>query len=153
MKLEAIRSVVACSFIWQGIALAQSASAQDSATLQSLVTEVRQLRLAVERAASVVPQTQILLQRVQLQQQRVDSLARQLEQLRDQMAHSEAEDSALAARMKNAEARIGDEQDPSRRREMEETITAVKTQLERSATTDAQERGRESELAAQLQTE
>ena len=104
------------------MSVAQTGSAPDNATLQSLLAEVHQLRIAVERATSVLPQTQLLLQRAQLQQKHVETASRQLEQLRDEMAKSAAQNAQTAGHAKTLEAIVNQEQDPNRRREMEDEI-------------------------------
>jgi chromosome segregation ATPase len=134
-------------------AVAQNGSTPDSAILQSLLTEVRQLRMAVERAASVLPQTQVLLQRFQLQQQHVETLSRQLEQLRDRITRSSAEDAHFAAEVRDVESGERQEKDATRRRELEERLKTAKAQLEQQAISDQQQRARESQLAGQLQNE
>ncbi len=134
------------------MAVAQNSPTQDH-TSESLLSEVRQLRLAVERATSFLPQTQILLQRAQIQQQHIESLSRQLEQLRDQIARSAGENSKLAGEVKDIESRLTQEPDSARRREWEAGIKRAKEQLEGDAARDQQQRARESDLASQLHNE
>ena len=152
MKLS-IAPFALASLLFPMAALAQTGSIPDNATLQSLLAEVRQLRLAVERATSVLPQTQLLLQRAQLQQQHVESVSRQLEQLRDEMAKSAAEDARNAGHVKALEALAGQEQDPNRRQQFEDEIKGLKAHLEQQGTLDQEQKARESQLAAQLQNE
>src|SRR6266446_235177 len=68
-------SLPACCLLIVGIplvALGQQTGTTDAspekATLQALLTEVRQLRFALERSTSVVPRIQLAFQRFQLQQ-------------------------------------------------------------------------------------
>ena len=136
-----------------GITLAQTGSAPDSATLQSLLTEVRQLRVTLERTMMVWPQMQLLLQRAQLQQQRVESVSRQLEQLRDQLARSAADSGRLAAEVKRTEEILTEEQDARRRRDIEINLKRIKAVSEEQATRDQQQQARESQLDGQLQGE
>src|SRR6266446_7647209 len=86
-------SLPACCLLIVGIplvALGQQTGATDAsperATLQALLTEVRQLRFALERSTSVVPRIQLAFQRLQLQQARVDRLSKQLEDSRTHTA-------------------------------------------------------------------
>src|SRR6266550_121368 len=79
-------SFPACCLLIVGLplfAFGQQAGTTDAssekATLQALLTEVRQLRFALERSTSVVPRIQLAFQRFQLQQDRVDSLSKQLQ--------------------------------------------------------------------------
>jgi hypothetical protein len=153
MKLYSAFWLMLALSLYPMAAVAQSGSAPDNATLQSLLAEVRQLRMAVERAASVLPQTQVLLQRTQLQQQHVETLSRQLEQLRDQITKSSVEDDHFAAEVRDTEARASQEQDTNRRREVELRLKSAKAQMEQEAIRDQRQRARESQLAGQLQNE
>src|SRR5258706_418334 len=71
------------------------AQTSDSA-IQALLDEVRQLRLAVERSAVMTTKIQTPLPRIQLKQDSVSRAPRQLEDLRDQLAKSAAEEADLA---------------------------------------------------------
>src|SRR6266436_6451363 len=80
-------SLPACCLLIVGIplvALGQQTGITDAslerATIQALLTEVRQLRFALERSTSVVPRIQLAFQRFQLQQDRVDRLSKQLQE-------------------------------------------------------------------------
>ena len=68
-------------------ALAQTSS---DGTIQALLAEVRQLRLALERSAVVAPRIQITLHRMQIQQNSVFRASRELENVRDLLAKSAA---------------------------------------------------------------
>jgi DNA repair exonuclease SbcCD ATPase subunit len=59
-------------------------------TLQKLVNEVHELRLAVQRATANSTRFEILIERTRLQQSRVDSLSRQLENIHSQIADLKA---------------------------------------------------------------
>jgi hypothetical protein len=63
-------------------AITQTPSSADAATLQSLLAEVRQLRLAVEKAAVAGPRIQLAMQRLQLQEQRTAHAAAQFDEVR-----------------------------------------------------------------------
>ena len=153
MKLYSASCLMLSLSLYPIAAVAQNGGAPDNATLQSLLAEVRQLRMAVERAVSVLPQTQVLLQRTQLQQQHVETLSRQLEQLRDQITKSSAEDAHFAAEVRDAETRASQEQDATRHRYEEERLKSAKAQMEQEAIRDQRQRARESQLAGQLQNE
>lgn len=101
------------------VALSVSASAQqppgrpDTQVLEQLVTEVRQLRLALERTSSVNSRLQVTLQRIQLQQNQVNRIASQLESLRNDIMRSEAEQGQAASNLADLESRIEQEQNPN----------------------------------------
>ena len=75
------------SFIVGFIAVALSAQAQRSiASLDDLLTEVRGLRAEVKQTSSASIRTQLLTARLQLQEHRVDTAARQLTDVQGQLA-------------------------------------------------------------------
>jgi hypothetical protein len=137
------------------ISVLPAAQAQTSseATIQALLAEVRQLRLALERSAVMAPKIQVTLQRMQIQQDSVSRASRELEDLRAHLSKSAAEDASLSARIKDAELSAAREQDPGRRRESEADANAMKSLIEQQRIRDSQLRARESEMAGRLQTE
>jgi hypothetical protein len=57
----------------------ESAQGDRDKTLQQLLTEVRELRLAVQRATVNNTRFQMLIERMRIEQARVDAIGRQLE--------------------------------------------------------------------------
>jgi predicted nucleic acid-binding Zn-ribbon protein len=131
--------------------------AQSDPTLQALLTEVRQLRQALERSAVVAPKIQVTLQRVQLQQDQVARVSRQLEDLRNQTARSTAEETALSTELKATETRLAAESDAPRRQQLEDEMRRLKSVLEqvgeRRKMQEAGQTARESELEGRLRSE
>jgi len=113
------------------------------ATIQALLSEVRQLRLALERSATATPRLQSLLQRMQWQQDTVSRLSGQLEGLREQLAQPLPEFD-LSLRMTEHTM------PPEQRKMVEEELKKNKARFEQERT---QQRARESELASRLQAE
>ena len=73
--------------VWRATPAAEQASAgQSSDTLAALLVEVRGLRAAMEQMASAGPRVQLAMGRLQLQEQRVNTLVRQLEAIRNDLA-------------------------------------------------------------------
>jgi len=70
---------------------AQGAKPQEPDVLAALLTEVRGLRQAMEQMAAAGPRVQLALGRLQLQEQRVNTMIRRLETLRDSIAKAEKE--------------------------------------------------------------
>jgi len=129
---------------------------QSDATIQVLITEIRQLRLALEKSALVAPKIQVTLQRVQLQQDTVNRLHRLLEDHRNSLAKAATEESNLAAHAKRLEEHLLQEQDPNRRKQMEEEVRHLKGRSEKTEQQrmhEQQQRQRESDLASKLQLE
>ena len=125
----------------------------EDSTLSALLNEVRLLRLALERSAVLLPRMQMNTQRLQYQQERVDRLARELDECRRKEAVSVAEDVRLAAGVKTAESELAHESDARLKRDIEAKISETKAQLEQGQLTHQQQRAREVELSSQLDSE
>jgi hypothetical protein len=66
-------------------------SAPESPALSSLMTEVHELRLAIERSTLLGARTQIAIQRLQTQEARVTSSAKALEDARKELSRFQEE--------------------------------------------------------------
>lgn len=128
-------------------------AATDRATIQALLVEVRQLRLALERSTSVGLRIQLGVQRIQLQQDRVNRPSRQLQDCRETLASIASNKSQTAGDLKQAELRAGQEQDPARRKQIEATLVRLSAELERQGAHEQQEQAQEIQLSSQLQAE
>jgi len=143
-----------CAVVTLGLSSVEAQTSSDAA-LQALLTEVRQLRLALERSAVVSPKIQMTLQRMQLQQDAVARASRELEDVRNQLSRFAAEREHMSAELAGTEARIAREQDVVQRKGLEENAKRLKGMLEERAsqTGESQWRARESEMAGRLATE
>jgi DNA repair exonuclease SbcCD ATPase subunit len=130
-------------------AFAQKPDSPDSQTMQALLSEVRQLRAAIERAMSLQPRIQITLERMQVEQRRIEQLSKPLEDVRRQLG----DHARFAGQQAAVEAQLFAEQDPNRRRQLEDTVKAIKAEAERRSVEDVQLRAGESELLSALQAE
>ena len=74
-------------------------SEQDQ-TLQKLLNEVHELRLAIQRATANSARVQMLIERTRLQQARVEVLTRQLENIQSQAADIKGAKPDLSKRSK-----------------------------------------------------
>ena len=128
-------------------------AAGDQATIQALLVEVRQLRIALERSASLLPRLQLATQRIQAQQDRVDRLSRELRDFRNQMAQHTSERDRVADRLKQIESEAGQTQDLNRQKEMETAKKVLSPELVRHTAREQQDRAQEVELSSQLQVE
>lgn len=127
--------------------------APDRATIQALLAEVRQLRIALERSTIVLPRLQLAFQRLQAQQDRVDRLSRELRDVRNHIANQAAEGEHAASVKKQLEEMIDQTQDPNRRKQIEAQIRSIAMDRERATAQEQQARLQEGELASQLQSE
>lgn len=149
MSISLARCVV-IGMIASGAALAQSS---DAATLQSLLSEVRELRLAMERIGANGPHIQIALQRAQWQDQRVTRAQVRVESVRGELTRITS-DLAQARRMAEAaEQELATHQDVNVRKPFEDNLREMKLRVERFSRTEQQLRGEEADAAAAFRTE
>jgi hypothetical protein len=86
---------------------AESTQGDRDQTLKQLLTEVRELRLAVQRATVSNTRSQMLIERVRVQQAHVDALSRQLENIHSQVADMKAAKPQMEQQIKDAEDLVG----------------------------------------------
>lgn len=87
-----------------GVSLAaQGTQPQQPDVLAALLTEVRGLRQAMEQMASAGPRVQLALGRLQLQEQRVNTMIRRLETIRDAISKQQQEAAGVHAQLANFE--------------------------------------------------
>ena len=153
------RCTTVLALLWMGatVVLAQQAAppspSSDSQILQQLLDEVRQLRLTCERASAASARLQILLQRMQLQQNQMDRISSKLDSVRDELMRAESQETQGSPQLSELDDRLSHEQDPNRRKELEEQQKVTKMMLEQQARSTQDLRTREDELVASLQRE
>ena len=86
---------------------AQAARPQEPEVLSALLTEVRGLRQAMEQMAAAGPRVQLALGRLQLQEQRVNTMIRRLETIRDSVAKAEKDVAAAETAMAPMKSMFG----------------------------------------------
>jgi chromosome segregation ATPase len=127
----------------------QSAQADNGQPMQALVSEVRELRLAIQRSNLSSYHAQVTLERLRLQQPRVDRLSDKLEKVRSEIALIKARQAKAPEDTRYLENELGKEKDPAKRRSLEESLQLIKRYPEQLA--ECQEE--ETQLIAQLQPE
>jgi hypothetical protein len=127
--------------------------AANGATLQALLTEVRQLRVALERSTTVLPRLQLAIARYQMQQERVDRLDRELRTFRAQLASDSSSKDRMTASIKQFEDQASQTPDPAARSHIEEAAKAMKAELEQQTLREQSERTQEIEMSSLLKTE
>jgi len=121
--------------------------------LQSLLREVRQLRLALQRTNLNVFRAQIMLERMRTQQERVDRLTRQLEENQNEITGSDLSQSQITERSRDLESQIKQEQDAERRAQLEAQSKELKFIMDQQTERETQLRARQAQLTTQLLTE
>jgi predicted nucleic acid-binding Zn-ribbon protein len=138
-------------------AFGASTAAQGTGTpdvLGALLTEVRGLRVAMEQVASSGPRVQLALGRLQLQEQRLNTMIRRAEGMRDTVARFEREVTELQSEisggetmLKSADPRNNDE---AFVRSMNQQIRDGKRRLALQSTELQRLQGEESALQQQI---
>jgi SMC interacting uncharacterized protein involved in chromosome segregation len=124
---------------------------QDKHVLIELLQEMRQLRVALQRMQAVSQRTQVTLERIRLQQNRVDSISRTLENLRTHLADIRAARPSIEEDMRDMDELFNRTTDATKRSEIEAQIKETKTRLSAQSREEEQSRQRELELTADLQ--
>src|SRR5216684_83690 len=121
-------------------------------TLKQLLTEVRELRLAVQRATVNNTRFQMLIERVRVQQAHVDALSRQLENIHSQVAEMKAAKPQMEQQIKDTEDLLDRTPDPNAHAELDSRIKGGKANLARLAQEDERLRSRETAVDTELQS-
>jgi hypothetical protein len=130
------------------VLFAQNAES-DSKIQTALISEIQQLRMAIERSTLLGARTQLAVSQLQLQETSVARLTSQLNDIRMSAP-------SIARRKAEAEAQIkrAEELTPGMPEysQVKEVLPHLKLELEEAAANEQQRAARESELANQLQT-
>jgi chromosome segregation ATPase len=100
--------------------------------LSALLVEVRGLREAMEQMASAGPRVQLALGRLQLQEQRVNTQLRRLEEIKSSLAQARRELSSLTDRVATFERVVRETTDAEKRRDLEGALAATRSEAERA---------------------
>jgi chromosome segregation ATPase len=122
-------------------------------TLGALLVEVRGLRAAMEQMASVGPSIQLAMGRLQLQEQRINTLVRRADGLRDALAAAYKQAEPLQDRLRNGQRELEDNPEPGRRSQLQDSLADLKQQLARATAEIQRLQMEESEAAAQVTSE
>jgi Mg2+ and Co2+ transporter CorA len=131
----------------------QTSQPDSGQTMQALLGEVRQLRLAIQRSNLNTYHAQVTLERLRLQQQRVDRLTEKLGEARKELATMRRSMAELPEASKKLEAQLARESDANKRRELEGRQELFKSMIESAPENVAKLQETESELSGQLQIE
>ena len=129
---------------------AQSAESDQRIT-QTLISEIQQLRLAIERSTLLGARTQLATSQLQLQEAAVARLTSQYNDVRAQGV--DRHPTKVAETIKDLEEKRdrGEFTTPRMRQDSEEMIRHLKDELERATAVEQFRAARESELALQIQ--
>jgi chromosome segregation ATPase len=120
----------------------------DQRVLETLLSEVQQLRAAIERSTLLGVRTQLAISQLQLQESKTERLSRELQGLRDTTSHLSVQKERLSQGIKQFESKRS--LLPSD--EIENNLKQLKFELDETTAAEQRETAREAEVAAQLQT-
>jgi chromosome segregation ATPase len=145
--------LVAAGLIIGSLAAPGGLTAQQPDVLVSLLSEVKGLRAAMEQMASAGPRIQLALGRLQLQEQRVATLVRRLDDVRSQLREVEGAAQETARQIAQLEESLRESHPAPMVRELEGQLAAMKAQ--NGAATAAYQRLTvdEAAVAAEVATE
>ena len=122
-------------------------------TLAALLVEVRGLRAAMEQMASVGPSIQLAMGRLQLQEQRINTLVRRADALRDALASANKQAGELQELVGNIQRQLDDNPEPERRSQLQGFLQQHKQELARATAEIQRLQTEESDAAAQVASE
>ena len=153
MRIRPLLVVAVCVVGASSFADARQATTPAS-VLDALLVEVRSLRVAMEQMASAGPRVQLALGRLQLQEQRVNTLVRRLETIRAQITEMERMRDTMLQRNQQFEAAAREEADTDdKRREFQQAIRQHKLELARASADLQRLNTEEASVAAEAATE
>ena len=129
------------------------AASQPPDVLSELLTEVRQLRAALERAAGESAVVQVVSVRATMQEERLFRVSREVDVLRTGLLAVSREAQEIATNVKDFERGIADETDPNRRKSLEGELPALRTRLQSAREKEQQMQQQEAAMAASLSAE
>jgi hypothetical protein len=153
MQLTLIRSSFLVLLTSSAVVAQQPADVSQAATIQALLKEVHALRLALEQSNQIGPRIQIVLARIQLQEERVRIATRQLEDARDKAADIQTKRTENADRIKLIEAQQAQSVDSNAKKQMEFDLSEMKAGIERLSVLEQQFRAKEAEASSLLTAE
>jgi DNA repair exonuclease SbcCD ATPase subunit len=137
-----------------GVAWPAAGLAQSPDVLNALLAEVRGLRAAMEEVASSGTRAQLLLGRLQLQEQRVNALNGRLDAVRKEIAGNEQVAAAMEDELKRAtEASQNQSLPPAMQRQMEDQLRHIKPEYLRRQTEIQRLQQAEASLSQELASE
>ena len=126
------------------------ATSSDSQTLRALLSEVRQLRQALQVSLGRIQSAQILLSRLQIQEVAVTRASQHLDDARSKLAEVQVVMRSEAAEIKHFEDGAPNGENAT---QVEEALKRAKSDLEVSTNLEQQRQATESEAEEQLRTE
>src|SRR6516164_5710696 len=126
----------------------------DSQTLQSLLSEVRQLRQELRAMTIAAQRSQILIYRLQGQEASVARASQRLDEAREKLARTRDARKHLAADVKQTKDFVNNTDNPTtQRKALENRLSELKTRLESSESDEQKDQSQEIDAEQQLRAE
>jgi chromosome segregation ATPase len=122
-------------------------------TLGALLVEVGGLRSAIEQMASVGPSIQLAMGRLQLQEQRINTLVRRADVLHDALVAAHKRAGELQDHMGNLQRALEDSTEPVHRSSIEAELPILKQELARATAEIQRLQTQESVAVSQVSSE
>ena len=129
-----------------------SVSANDQQLLREIVAELKQLRSTIVRTNVNQARFQMAFEQHKSQQNRVDSMSRELEFMKNQMNVNPMRQD-MAEMIKTSEERLLEMTDPRQRQNMERQIQSMKRNVEMQERREKSQKERQITLELQIPTE
>jgi predicted nucleic acid-binding Zn-ribbon protein len=143
--------------MWKKVTLAIGAAgmltlplfAQSAApdTLSALLAEVRQLRIAMERTATIAPQVQLLAARLTVQNERLSRATNDHASVQEEIERITNGITQVSARIQELDAAGSTQTNPTEQRQLAAELRDLKRELEAQTAQETRLRARETELA------
>ena len=154
VRIAVISAIVVLSGMAARIAAQSGRASQTEDVLGALLVEVRGLRTAMEQMASAGPRAQLALARLQLQEQRINTLLRRVEVVRDNLARVRAEATEIQTDVASFETALRTRSmPPEQRAEVENALAGRKRDLARPSAEVQRLTAEEASLASEINTE
>lgn len=127
--------LIGIALIVTAIAATATRAQEPQGILPSLLVEVRGLRAAIEQMAAAGPRVQLALGRLQLQEQRLNTLVMKLDGIREKLAMSQHRAAQNQLQLEQVESAIRDAPNAPTAEERKETthmLVALKTEIANS---------------------
>jgi hypothetical protein len=120
-----IRTVVLAvsSLLLSSVAVCQSPACPETETMQSLLTEVRQLRQDLQTVSVAARKAQIVIYRLYVQEAIVRNVSENLNSTKNALDGMRMSREYQREQLKQFEERMESSEDPSKRKQMEDMIT------------------------------
>lgn len=145
--------VAAAAVAAGGTIAAQGTRPQEPDVLGALLVEVRGLRAAMEQMGSAGPRVQLALGRLQLQEQRVNTMVRRLESVREAIARVEKESAGAESQAAMMAKAFKDGDDKPENNPMSHVIETLKAAVVANAAEIGRLQGEEAQLQQQIAAE